>query len=180
MTKISGVISLCIGILILISDCLFMEDKFWITAIYGIPFIIIGFVIIFRKSEDLIEQINYGRLKNNDKNEEKTNDPRSAWRLFAKNYYLFRGTPSALWLNQTFADFFKQSKELDETTADDYFDSISEQLQKEESRPRQIFDRFNIEFLSTTESAVDDLKYHQILKDSDWNGRVFTRDTNNL
>jgi glucuronate isomerase len=114
------------------------------------------------------------KSKHDYRNEETVNDPRSAWRLFAKNYYLFRGTPSALWLNQTFADIFKQSKELNEATADDYFDSISEQLQKDELRPRQIFDRFNIEFLSTTESAVDKLKYHQILRDSDWNGRVVT------
>lgn len=102
------------------------------------------------------------------------NDPRSAWKLFAKNYYLFRGTPSGFWLNQIFADVFKQSEVLDETTADDYFDSISEQLQREEFRPRQIFDRFNIEFLSTTESAIDRLNYHQMLRDSDWNGRVVT------
>ena len=93
------------------------------------------------------------KSKNDHKNEESVNDPRSAWRLFAKNYYLFRGTPSALWLNQTFSDVFKQSEELNEATADNYFDSISEQLQKDELRPRQIFDRFNIEFLSTTESA---------------------------
>lgn len=101
-------------------------------------------------------------------------DPRSAWRLFARNHYLFRGTPTGLWLNHIFSDVFKQSEYLDETTADDYFDSISEQLQGEEFRPRQIFDRFNIEFLSTTESPVDSLKYHQMLRDSDWNGNVVT------
>src|SRR5690348_2524512 len=27
-------------------------------------------------------------------------DPREAWRLFASHYYLFRGTPSRLWLDQ--------------------------------------------------------------------------------
>ncbi len=101
-------------------------------------------------------------------------DPRSAWRLFAKNYYLFHGTPSGFWLNQIFADVFFMSEMLNERTADYYFDSISEQLQKESFRPRQIFDRFNIEFLSTTESAVDNLNYHQMLRDSDWNGRVVT------
>jgi len=105
---------------------------------------------------------------------EPVNDSRSAWRLFAKNYFLFRGTPSGIWLNQIFTDVFNQSEVLTEVTADKYFDSISEQLQQEEFRPRQIFDRFNIEFLATTESAVDSLKYHKILRDSDWNGRVVT------
>lgn len=112
------------------------------------------------------------QTKHESKQKESVNDPRSAWRLFAKNYYLFRGTPSGFWLNQIFSNVFKQSEQLSETSADTYFDSISEQLQKEEFRPRQIFDRFNIEFLSTTESAIDALKSHQTLRDSDWNGRV--------
>ena len=106
--------------------------------------------------------------------DENVADPRSAWRLFAKNHYLFRGTPSGLWLNHIFCEVFNQTTYLDETTADDYFDSISEQLQTDEFRPRQIFDRFNIEFLSTTESPVDTLQYHQMLRDSDWNGNVVT------
>jgi glucuronate isomerase len=91
-------------------------------------------------------------------------DPRAAWRIFAKHQHLFRGTPSGLWLDHVFQ----------ETTADDYYDSISEQLNEDEFRPRQIFDRFNIEFLSTTESAVDALQYHKELRDSDWNGNVVT------
>ena len=33
-------------------------------------------------------------------------DPREAWRVFASHYALFRGTPSALWLDQVFADVF--------------------------------------------------------------------------
>src|SRR5262245_63093456 len=30
-------------------------------------------------------------------------DPRAAWRLLAKHFYLFDGTPSAMWLNYVFA-----------------------------------------------------------------------------
>jgi len=101
-------------------------------------------------------------------------DPRSAWRLFSKNIHLFRGTPTGFWLNHVFSNIFDQSAQLDESTADHYFDSISEQLQKNDFRPREIFDRFNIEFLSTTESPVDTLEHHQRLKDSDWKGRVVT------
>jgi glucuronate isomerase len=101
-------------------------------------------------------------------------DPREAWRTFAKYQYLFRGTPSGLWLDHVFKEVFGQSKRLQESTADEYYDSISEQLNKDEFRPRQIFDRFNIEFLSTTESAVDPLQYHKELRDSDWNRNVVT------
>ena len=71
------------------------------------------------------------QTKHESKQKESVNDPRSAWRLFAKNYYLFRGTPSGFWLNQIFSNVFKQSEQLSETSADTYFDSISEQLQKE-------------------------------------------------
>ena len=108
------------------------------------------------------------------KKNDKVADPRSAWRLLAKHHYLFQGTPTGFWLNHIFVDVFKQSERLDETTADDYFDSISEQLQKDEFRPRQIVDRFNIEFLATTESPVDTLEHHQIIRDSDWNGNIVT------
>ena len=33
-------------------------------------------------------------------------DPREAWRLFASHYYLFRGTPSRMWLDHVFATVF--------------------------------------------------------------------------
>ncbi|NCF74240.1 MAG: glucuronate isomerase [Gammaproteobacteria bacterium] len=101
-------------------------------------------------------------------------EPRAAWRTFARHQFLFRGTPSGLWLDHVFKEIFGQSRRLQESTADDYYDSIAEQLSKDEFRPRQIFDRFNIEFLSTTESAVDSLQYHKELRDSDWDGNVVT------
>ena len=99
-------------------------------------------------------------------------DPRNAWRLFAKNTHLFHGTPTGLWLNHVFSEIFKLPEQLDESTADDYFDNISDQMQQDEFRPRQIVDRFNIEFLSTTESPIDTLKYHQLISDSDWDGQI--------
>src|SRR4051812_21761493 len=40
-------------------------------------------------------------------------DPRAAWRLLAENWSLFRGTPSAGWLNQTFANVFGIERVLD-------------------------------------------------------------------
>lgn len=101
-------------------------------------------------------------------------DPRATWQMFAKYQHLFRGTPSGLWLDHVFKEIFGQSLCLDESTADNYYDSISEQLNRDEFRPRQIYDRFNIEFLSTTESAVDTLQHHKELHDSGWNGNVVT------
>ena len=101
-------------------------------------------------------------------------DPRAAWRTFARHQHLFRGTPSGLWLDHVFKEVFGQSMRLDESTADDYYDSIAEQLDKDEFRPRQIVDRFHIAFLSTTESALDTLQYHKEIRASDWNGNIVT------
>lgn len=67
MTKVSGIISLCLGVLILILDYIFSTEGMWIALIYGAPLIIIGFVVILRRSENSIEMINYRRLKNNGK-----------------------------------------------------------------------------------------------------------------
>jgi glucuronate isomerase len=101
-------------------------------------------------------------------------DPREAWRLFAQHWFLFRGTPSALWLNQVFAEVFGLDVVLGPQTADQYFDAIGEKLATDAFRPRALFDRFNIEVLATTESPVDSLAAHHAIRGSGWAGRVIT------
>ena len=101
-------------------------------------------------------------------------DPRAAWRLFAGRYSLFRGTPSALWLEQVFAEVFGLAVRLEEATADLYFDAIGAALASPSFRPRALFDRFNIEVLATTESATDPLAAHEEIRRSGWPGRVIS------
>ena len=101
-------------------------------------------------------------------------DPRDIWRLFAQNYNLFRGTPSAMWLDHSFEHVFGLTECLSADTADAYYDHIDAKLGNPDYRPRALFDRFGIEVLATTESALDDLSAHQMIRDSDWNGRVVT------
>jgi glucuronate isomerase len=105
-------------------------------------------------------------------------DPRAAWRLFAENQRLFRGTPSALWLDHVFAEVFGFEVRLEAATADLYFDRIGELLGTPAFRPRALFDRFGIELLATTESPVDELAHHQAIRESAWaktsKGRVVT------
>lgn len=101
-------------------------------------------------------------------------DPREAWRLFARNFTLFRGTPSYLWLSHVFSVVFGLDIVLDEKSADHYFDTIGAALRTEAFRPRALFERFNIEVLATTESAIDPLTHHRKLQESGWNGRVIT------
>ena len=101
-------------------------------------------------------------------------DPRAAWRLFARHFHLFRGTPSALWLNHVFAEVFGIDAALGEETADHYFDAIGAALATDAFRPRTLFDRFHIEVLATTESPVDELQHHAKIRASGWGGRVIT------
>src|SRR5687768_85597 len=56
-------------------------------------------------------------------------DPRAAWRLFAENFHLFRGTPSSMWLNHVFHDIFGLRVRLDANSADQYYDRITAALQ---------------------------------------------------
>jgi len=101
-------------------------------------------------------------------------DPREAWRLFASHFYLFRGTPSALWLNHVFKEVFGLEVVLDAASADAYFDAIGAALRTDAFRPRALFERFNIEVLATTESPLDPLESHRQIRESGWPGRIIT------
>jgi glucuronate isomerase len=99
-------------------------------------------------------------------------DPREVWRIFAKNYYLFRGTPTRLWLDYAFENLFDLKERLSLGNASQYYDIIAKKLQTPEFLPRALFERFNIECLSTTDAAVDSLEFHRAIKASGWKGRV--------
>ena len=99
-------------------------------------------------------------------------DGRAIWRLFAQNYHLFRGTPSRMWLDHAFETVFGLTDRLSEATADAYYDHIAAALATPAFRPRALFDRFNIEVISTTDGALDDLRWHAMIRDSGWHGRV--------
>lgn len=99
-------------------------------------------------------------------------DPRRVWRIFANHYYLFRGTPTRIWLDYAFSTLFGLEKRLSSETADEYFDTISEKLREPEYLPRALYERFNIEVLATTDSPLDSLADHQVIRDSGWKARI--------
>lgn len=101
-------------------------------------------------------------------------DPRESWRLFAERYYLFRGTPSRMWLDWVFAKAFGIDVRLDASTSDYYFDTITAALATDAFRPRALFERYNIELIATTESPLDTLEHHATIRASGWNGKVIT------
>lgn len=101
-------------------------------------------------------------------------DPRKIWKRFASAAKLFRGTPTALWLDHSFEHVFDIDQILNETTADAIYDQIEAKLATDAYRPRALFDRFNIELLATTEGALDDLSWHRDIKNSGWQGKIVT------
>lgn len=104
----------------------------------------------------------------------RTVDARKAWCLFAERYYLFRGTPSRMWLDWVFAEVFGMGVQLSAETSDLYFDTITEMLATPGFRPRALFERYNIEVIPTTESPIDSLEHHAAIRASGWEGRVIT------
>ncbi len=87
-------------------------------------------------------------------------DPRRIWRRFADRYHLFRGTPTAVWLDYQLHELFGIRVRLSADKAQDIYDAVAEKLATPEFRPRALFSRFNIEVLATTDSAADTLEHH--------------------
>ena len=99
-------------------------------------------------------------------------DARKVWRIFARHYYLFRGTPTRLWLDFAFQELFGLNQRLSERTADLYFDTISEKLRTPEFLPRALYERFRLEVLATTDSPLDPLADHKAIRNSGWKARI--------
>jgi glucuronate isomerase len=99
-------------------------------------------------------------------------DPRKVWRTFASNYYLFRGTPTRIWLDYSFQELFGFEERLSEKNADHYYDVIDDKLSSPEFLPRALYEKFNIEVLSTTDSPIDSLDDHKTIQSSGWKARI--------
>jgi glucuronate isomerase len=99
-------------------------------------------------------------------------DPRGIWRLFAERYFLFRGTPTRLWLDYVFQELFGLQERLCAGNADHYYDTIAEKLARPEFLPRALYERAKLEVLATTDAATDPLTAHIALRNSGWKGRI--------
>lgn len=99
-------------------------------------------------------------------------DPRQTWRLFCDHFYLFRATPSGIWLRHSLETVFKVTERLTLETSDRVYDQIQSVLRSPDFTPRRLFSEFNIEVLATTDGATDKLTHHQKIHDSGWKGRV--------
>ena len=93
-------------------------------------------------------------------------DHRKIWQTFCEHFYLFRGTPSGMWIAHELVDVFGVTEKPTGENAQEIYDQISAQLATPEFRPRTLFERFNIEVMSTTDAATDTLAYHKQMHDS--------------
>ena len=87
-------------------------------------------------------------------------DSRKIWRTFCENWKLFRGTPSRYWLEHELVEVFGVDLAPSPETADAIYDQIAASVAEQKFRPRALLDRFNIEVISTTDSATSDLRHH--------------------
>ena len=99
-------------------------------------------------------------------------EARRIWVRFAESYYLFRGTPTRMWLDFAFQELFGLKERLGAANAVAYYDTISAKLASPAFRPRSLYDQFNIEVLATTNSPLDPLTHHQAIRDSAWKARI--------
>lgn len=99
-------------------------------------------------------------------------DHRRVWQVFADSFYLFRGTPTGIWLANELQQVFGIEEKLTSQTAQDIYDQIAAKLKTSEFRPRALFERFNIEVLTTTDAATDPLVHHQAIRASGWKGDI--------
>jgi glucuronate isomerase len=99
-------------------------------------------------------------------------DVRKVWRIFASHYYLFRGTPTRMWLDFAFQELFGLEQRLSEESAELYFETISEKLLTPDFLPRALYERFNLEVLATTDSPLDSLVDHRAIRESNWKARI--------
>ncbi len=99
-------------------------------------------------------------------------DHRKIWQTFADNFHLFRGTPTGIWLRDELVSIFGIEEKLTGESAQRIYDQIAECLTKPEFRPRALYERFNIEVLSTTDAATDTLDHHRAIRASGWKGRI--------
>jgi len=99
-------------------------------------------------------------------------DHRKIWKIFAENFFLFRGTPSGVWLTEELRSLFGIGEKLNGRSAGKIYDRIESRLRRPEFRPRALFERFNIEVLCTTDAATDPLVSHLAIRKSGWKGQI--------
>lgn len=87
-------------------------------------------------------------------------DPLAAWEVFCRNFHLFDGTPTGLWLRLELTQLFGVDDKPSAKNARAIYAQIQAALDTPAFSPRALFQRFGVEILATTDSPEDDLAPH--------------------
>ena len=85
---------------------------------------------------------------------------RAAWASLCSRWPLFRGTPMKYWMEAVLVDVFGVQVRPSAETSDVIYDIIAARIVEPDFRPRALMDRFNIEFMATTDDPCDNLSFH--------------------
>mgnify|MGYP006265483559 CR=1 FL=1 len=99
-------------------------------------------------------------------------NPEKVWQLLADNWLAFSGTPSRMWFEEILTEVFGISEKFSSKSASRIYTEIENCLAKEDFLPRELFERFHIEVLATTDATNDSLEHHQALKGTPLAGKV--------
>lgn len=90
-------------------------------------------------------------------------DNRNAWRTFCAHWSDYNGTAMRYWMTDQLVGIFGVTERPSPETADVIYDQIQGWIDDEAHRPRELMDKFNIEFIATTDDPCGDLADHQAI-----------------
>ncbi|WEV41833.1 glucuronate isomerase [Bifidobacterium sp. ESL0682] len=94
---------------------------------------------------------------------------RDAFLLFGQHWFAFAGTPMRYWFEDSLVRVFGIDTAFGPDTAGVIYDELNEMLKTPEFSTRALANRFNMDFVSTTDDPVSDLKLHdKVNADSDF------------
>lgn len=98
--------------------------------------------------------------------------PEEIWQLLAENWIAFAGTPSRIWFEEILSEIFSITLPFNKTTAAQIYAEISHTIASDGFLPQQLFERFRIEVLATTDGTSDSLEHHRALQSTSLKARV--------
>ena len=90
-------------------------------------------------------------------------DPKEKFIAFADTVAHAIGNPLYHWTHLELQRVFGVTTPLNKDTASEIYDYTSELLQREDFRAQALIDKFNVEYLCTTDDPIDDLSFHQAI-----------------
>ncbi len=103
----------------------------------------------------------------------KDTPPRDKFRAWARTVPATLRNPLFHWTHLELVRYFGITDYLEESTADSIYDRAGAMLATEDLRVWGILEKFNVKALCTTDDPVDDLGFHQQLRDSALETKVY-------